>query len=216
MTDAAIGVEMRAARIRMSETNSLIDINFSVAAGVHAIIGANGSGKSTLMRRMAAVVADGVDALRWDGADALALTVPERTRMRAAILSEARPVVDYTCLEFVAIAVPDKSSRQRLARAQDMLQSLGSARLAEQSVRTVSAGEWAWIRLAQAAVTMPNVLFVDEIDAAVSEADRLRLYAVLRETARTVVAVSHDMAGVTMWADSVWELSGGQLRGVNR
>ncbi|MEI7655289.1 MAG: ABC transporter ATP-binding protein [Actinomycetes bacterium] len=206
MADHETGVHLLASHVPLAPMRALANVDMTVTAGCHAVIGANGAGKSTLLRALAAVRLDGVDSLIWDGRNAQTMSISERISVRAAILADDRPVFALSCAEFVSIAVRQSRHHHRQNIALQHLDSLGIASLAGQDVRTLSAGEWAWARLAQASASEPSVLILDELDAAVDASARVRLYASARLIAATVIAVSHDVGSVSQWADSVWEI----------
>ncbi|NDD31726.1 MAG: ATP-binding cassette domain-containing protein [Proteobacteria bacterium] len=79
------------------------------------------------------------------------------------------------------------------------------------SVDVVSGGELARVRLAQALAMKPQLLILDEPDAALDQQARLELHALLRSLPATVVFVSHDLASAQQHADRVWELRDGRL-----
>ena len=206
-------VRLVAPDLRAGSEVVLTDVDVSFEAGqVHAVVGSNGSGKTTLLRALAGDEVAGVAGLWWFGADARALSAREQARVRASVFGDPIPAFGLTCEEFVSLGVHTTSRPDEVRElAMQALAACSVAHHARRSVDVVSGGELARVRLAQALAMKPQLLILDEPDAALDQQARLELHALLRSLPATVVFVSHDLASAQQHADRVWELRDGRL-----
>lgn len=184
-----------------------------------AVLGANGSGKTTLLRAV----------LGLQPLSAGTLTICERPPRRGSELigyvpQERRlaPAIPLRARDLVALGVdgqrwgPGRPSRQRRARVDAVLDSVGAGDLADVALNVMSGGEQQRVRIAQALATDPRLLLCDEpllsLDlnhqrAVVSLIDRRR-----RSHGTAVVFVTHEINPVLPYVDRVLYLADGRFR----
>ena len=169
-------------------------IHLAVPAGsAVALVGPNGSGKSTLLRLLAGVDRPGGGRIRVLGG----APSDARVRARVAFLPEESPFP----VELSALAVLDLlaalAGRARGAlrpRALELLERVGLSGVARRPLRTYSRGMLRRFGLAQAFLTEPEVLLLDEPTAGLDAPGFAVLEDLLAEAqgrGATVVLSSH-------------------------
>ncbi|PPI72377.1 ABC transporter ATP-binding protein [Rathayibacter rathayi] len=199
----------RAAAVVASGLDLAID-----SARVTAVLGPNGAGKSTLALTLAGLLPPaagrvsastslragaGPEPIRWSSAQlaeriAMVFQEPEHQFLTARVRAE------------LALGARDGAERRR---AEDLLERLGLAHLADANPFTLSGGEKRRLAVASALTRSPSVLVLDEPTFG---QDRLTwevvvgLLAQQRDEGAAVLAVTHDEALVAALADSVLTL----------
>jgi lipopolysaccharide transport system ATP-binding protein len=190
--------------------HALRDVSFTVEPGeVVGIIGRNGAGKSTLLKVLSRITdpSDGEVRIRGRVASLLEvgsgfhpeLTGRENIFLNAAVLGMTYGEVKRKFDEIVAFA--------------------GVERFLDTPVKRYSSGMYVRLAFAVAAHLEPEILIVDEV-LAVGDAEFQRkclgkMQDVARNSGRTVLFVSHNMAAVqNLCGRSIW-LEAGQLRQVD-
>ena len=180
-------------------------VSLRVARGsLHVIAGPNGGGKSTLLRAMLGQIAfEGRIVLNWRGGGAIGYvpqtfpvdpTLPVTVEDFLALTRQRRPV----CLGV---------SRATRARVGGLLARVGLEGLEKRPLAVLSGGELRRVLLAHALDPEPELLILDEpaggLDEAASRGLERALTAMKRDSAATVVMVSHDFSQVRRLADRV-------------
>lgn len=185
-----------------------------------ALIGPNGVGKTSLLLALQGLLPLAAGHVRLDGRDVHAMP-PRRRAMFAAYAPQSlERIADLTVSEVVAggryshrslLAAPSQADR---AAVQEALERCGLTRLADRSLRRVSAGERQKALLAAALAQDAQTLFLDEPTAALDPAYQIELVQILRDwraRGRGVVAVSHDLHFPAAVAQRVIALKDGRI-----
>lgn len=196
-------------------------IDFDVPAGQFvAIMGASGSGKSTLLGLLAGldtpttgrIVIDGVDITGLNE-DALALV---RGRKIGFVFQSYQLIPTLTAEENVLLPheLAGGDVRTGLARARELLRSVGLEERMDHYPVQLSGGEQQRVALARAFMSKPPILMADEptgnLDS-VNGAHVLDLLISLNQRERTtLVLVTHDQA-LAGRADRIVTLSDGRV-----
>ncbi len=169
----------------------LTDINLTLETGSFtAVLGPNGAGKSVLMRLLHGLLAPTSGTIQWGELE----TRPQQQAMlfqRPIMLR--RSVIGNVAygLHVQGVALSDANRR-----AQQALERVGLAHLAERPARVLSGGEQQRVALARAVALEPRILFLDEptasLDPAATRAIETSL-ADLHQQGTTIVMVTHHM-----------------------
>jgi branched-chain amino acid transport system ATP-binding protein len=168
------------------------DVSVEIAAGqVTALLGPNGAGKSTLVLAVGGVLRPRTGAVLLDGAD-LAGRRPERIRQAGvAIVPEGRRLLpDLTVednLRVASYALSKEHAQTGRDRVLELFPQLGK-RLTAVS-RTLSGGEQQMVVLAQALITKPRYLLIDELSLGLAPVVVSRLIPVIRAVAESGAGV---------------------------
>lgn len=199
-TGAAIaGLRLRGLTVARGASVILRDVSLDVASGSRTVlVGPSGAGKTTLLRTIAGLesITEGHIEL---GCRRLSDVAPHKRRI-AVVFQEPRLLPHFDVIENVAfgLRVSGVRKRERRQRAQELLNEVGLAALADRSVQGLSTGEQQRIALARALCLEPDLLLLDEPLASVDpnrREDLRRLIIEIQEQrALTTLLVTHDRA----------------------
>jgi putative ABC transport system ATP-binding protein len=199
---------------------ALVDVSLRVDRGEFlAIIGPSGSGKSTLMNILGCLdrptsgqyILDGQPVEELDD-DGLAYV---RGHSIGFVFQSYNLLPRTSALENVATPLMYQGVRrkERIARAQDVLERLGLGDRLSHEPSELSGGQQQRVGIARALVTEPAIILADEptgnLDSH-SGAEVLQLFKDLHTLGRTIVLITHDIDVATA-ADRGVHLRDGQL-----
>lgn len=192
----------------------LRDISLSARAGrVLGIVGPNGSGKSTLVKAVAGLLkASG--RIRFNGSEA-------RPKSVGYMPQDLQTPMALTVLEVVLLGrlaeLGLTVSADDLEAVRQVLQLLGMEALAGRYLSELSGGQRQMVFLAQALVSQPTVLLLDEPISALDICHQLEVLEVVRamtlERGLCTLMVLHDLNAAARFADDVAMLREGCLVG---
>ena len=167
-------------------------VTLDVAAGeITALLGPNGAGKSSLALAVAGLLRTSVGTVKLDSAD-LTNARPDRVRgAGVSVVPEGRRLLsDLTVEENLRVAtftLDHKAAEEGIAYALALFPEL-KARY-DMPGRLLSGGEQQMVVLAQALVSKPKVLLVDELSLGLAPVVVKRLVPTLSDVAASGVAV---------------------------
>ncbi len=214
-------------RMGDSRVTVLKNVDLSLQAGEFvAIEGRSGSGKSTLLHLIGALDAPDSGSIIYQDQDLAALSSAARSRVRNTqfgfvfqfyhLLPELN-VVENTLLSSLIenswLSFRSKKAELR-ERAAALLAKLGLGHRLSHRPNQLSGGERQRVAIARALMNSPRILFADEptgnLDAETGRQIMDMLEQLHRETAQTVVMVTHDRS-LAREADRVLVLKEGRL-----
>ncbi len=175
------------------------DVSFKVKKGsTFGIIGSNGSGKSTTLKVLAQI-------LEPDGGRAV---VHGRVSALLELGAGFHPELSGKENIFLNGAILGISRKDIVKNYDEILEFSGLERFIDNPVKTYSSGMYARLGFSVAVNVDPDVLLIDEVLAVGDESFQRRCsekISALRDGGRTVVIVSHGLAGVQSLCDeAVW------------
>jgi iron complex transport system ATP-binding protein len=178
---------------------------------VLGIVGPNGSGKSTLVKAVAGQVkASGQMLFDGHAQRPGAIGYMPQDQLSLAALSVLEVVLLGRLHQLRLKVQPDD-----LAAVRRVLQRLGIEELAGRDVRQLSGGQRQMVFLAQALVSQPKVLLLDEPISALDICHQLEVLEVVRQMTHqqglTTLLVLHDLNAAARFCDDVALLKDGQL-----
>jgi branched-chain amino acid transport system ATP-binding protein len=194
------------------------DVSITVPAGeVTALLGPNGAGKSSLVLSVGGVLRPRPGSVTLDGIE-LAGKRPEKIRAAGvAIVPEGRRLLpDLTVdanLRVATYALSKQAAATGRARALELFPPLAD-RLTVQA-RSLSGGEQQMVVLAQALVSQPKFILIDELSLGLAPVVVNRLVPVIRAVAEsgTGVLLIEQFATVALsLATAAHVMEGGVLR----
>jgi branched-chain amino acid transport system ATP-binding protein len=168
------------------------DVTIPVPAGeVTALLGPNGAGKSSLVLAVGGVLRPRPGSVSLDGAE-LAGKRPEKIRAAGiAIVPEGRRLLpDLSVDDNIKVAtyqLSKQAAAEGRARALELFPRLGQ-RL-NVSARLLSGGEQQMVVLAQALVSQPKFILIDELSLGLAPVIVNQLIPVIRQVAESGVGV---------------------------
>jgi putative ABC transport system ATP-binding protein len=167
-----------------------------------AIVGASGSGKSTLLSIIAGLDTPTSGSVRLAGIDLFSLDEDARAAVRAQhvgfVFQSFQLLGNLSAIENVMLPLELQGRNDARARATEMLERVGLGNRLRHYPRVLSGGEQQRVALARAFIVRPALLLADEptgsLDFATGERVMDLMFELNRESATTLVLVTHDRA----------------------
>jgi len=203
------------------------DVDLKIEPGSFvAVLGPNGAGKSTLLKVILGLVPLAAGAVRVFGRPSGAARgrvgyVPQRRHFGPEVRIRGRDLVALGLdghrwgLPLPALpGLPGAARRQdRRRRVAWALELMGATALADRPIGELSGGEQQRVLIAQALVTRPELLLLDEpldsLDFRNQRDISRSVREVSAEVGATVLLVAHDVNPLLPFADSICYLAGG-------
>jgi ABC-type lipoprotein export system ATPase subunit len=189
------------------EVQALQGLDLLVAEGeLTALIGAAGSGKSTLINILAGLDTPTAGTVRVAGHDLGATTAKERLVYRRGVVGFIWQQTSRNLLSYLTarqnVILPMRFGplrrRERIRRADFLLDTLGIAHCAGRTPDRMSGGEQQRTAIATALANQPKVLLADEPTGELDSSTAQEVFAALQtantELGTTVLVVTHDPA----------------------
>jgi putative ABC transport system ATP-binding protein len=187
-----------------------------------AIVGPSGSGKSSLLHILGAMDTPTSGQVLFRGKDLVGLNDRERTGLRARdigfIFQTFNLLPVLTAFENIEIVTRfgDLSRKDRFARTQQLLETVGLADRARHHPNRLSGGERQRIAIARALANKPALVLADEPTGNLDSKTGTGILELLRTLStregQTVIMVTHDFRAAS-YADRVLVLRDGRIRG---
>jgi iron complex transport system ATP-binding protein len=215
------GLRFEGVAVRLGGAAVLRGIDLDVAPGeVVGLLGRNGAGKTTLLRTATRVIAPDAGSVRVDGDPVTALSRRELARRVAVVPQETHVPFPFRVAEVVLMGRTPHlgafafESPADLERAQQALERMGVAHLADRSILEVSGGERQLVMVSRALVQDPRALIFDEPTAFLDLAHRVQVLGAVRELARdgrAALVVTHDLTLAARFCDRLALLADGRV-----
>jgi len=201
------------------ERIALRDVSLEIAPGEFvAVWGRRRSGRTTLLEVCAGLEEPSEGGVRFDGcdvADHYVLGKPQGIGFAHPRFSEMHGVV----VEQVATPLlkTDVSVDGAQGRAYELLDRLGAGDCAEMEPADLEPSELVRVMLARALIVRPRLLLLDAPTSGVPAPERDAIFKLLRslthEARMAVLMTVDEVQGLSVVADRVLSISGGELRG---
>ena len=176
------------------------------------ITGKSGAGKSTLLSIIAGLQKQDSGSLIINDIELNNLDDKELSEFRnqniGFISQEQSFLENFTVLDNVRLPaflgkkkIDDTSAKEISARAEQLLDSLGIAHLAQNYPSTLSGGENHRVLIARALINNPQILLADEpTDSVDSERtdEIIKIFRRLADEGKTILIASHDKAALKL------------------
>jgi simple sugar transport system ATP-binding protein len=214
-----MSLELRHIKKRFGPVLASDDVSLVIESGtLHGLLGENGAGKSTLMRIVTGFYQTDAGEILLDG-DPIALASPDDAIAHGIGMLHQDPLVflPFTVLDNFLLGAPGRVN-QAAARAAlaDHCDRFGFALDPDSLARTLSVGERQQLEIVRLLWLGARVLILDEPTSGISEPQRLKLFAALRQLATegmSVIFVSHKLEEVDELCQRVSVLRAGKLVG---
>ena len=172
----------------------LDNISFSMDSGVYGIVGENGAGKTTLFRSILGLQKYHGDIIKND-INHIGY-VPQKFDCLPG-LSLGETLQYFGCLQGI-------SKPKRKIMAEELLEKVNLAEEKEKKVRELSGGMLRRLGIAQALVSNPELLIMDEPTAGLDPAERIRFRNILESIRgeRIILVSSHEIREMEYFCDA--------------
>jgi ABC-2 type transport system ATP-binding protein len=210
-TPSPASVSIRGLSKRYGPVQAVQGIALDAFAGeIFGLLGPNGAGKTTTLECILGLRRPDSGSIDVDGIDALARPRDARricgAQIQAANLQDK--ITPRRALELFA------SFYSGHAEVKGLMGRFGLSAKADAPFDTLSAGQRQRLFLALAFVNNPSIVVLDEPTAGLDPLARRELHeliAEIRESGRTVLLSTHDMAEAHLLCDRVGILEGGRM-----
>ena len=206
MADAS--VELNDVSVRYGQQFALRDVSAVFPAGAVGLLGPNGAGKSTLIKAVLGLLPPARGAMRVLGLDVR--TAPLRIRGRIGYMPENDAhIPGMNAVSFVAYCaeLAGLPRADAMQRAHEVLYYVGLGEARYRNVETYSMGMKQRIKLAQALVHDPDLLFLDEPTNGMDPKGRDEMLELVRDIAHNkglnLILSSHLLPDVEYTCDHV-------------
>ena len=182
---------------------ALRGVDWEIANGqISMIVGPSGCGKTTLLSVIAGILNCDAGDVEIFGSLVSKMRDRERTRFRARYIGfvfqqyNLLPALTAAENATIPLVIAGYSKDKAVARAREVLDTLGMGRKVENLPSQLSGGQQQRVAIARALVHEPRLLVCDEPTAALDHETGLNVMELLRQVAlkpdRAVVIVTHD------------------------
>jgi ABC-2 type transport system ATP-binding protein len=195
----------------------LNDFSCEIPEGCTGLLGPNGAGKTTLIKTLLGFVQPKSGTARILGDDVVA-SGPSIRQKIGLMPEQDCHIPGMTAVSFVAYAgeLAGMPSAQAIRRAHEVLEHCGLGEARYRNVETYSTGMKQRIKLAQALVHGPKVLFLDEPTNGLDPRGREEMLDLIRSISHgkgvNVLVSSHVLRDIERVCDRVVVVMKGQLR----
>ncbi|WP_373299734.1 ATP-binding cassette domain-containing protein [Streptomyces albospinus] len=200
------------------ETKAVDGVDLSVRPGeVFGLLGPNGAGKTTAIRCITTLLPVPAGMVRVFGHDAARERMAVR-RLLGYVPQQLSADAGLTGRENVELfaRVFDVSRRERAARVAQALEAVNLTEAANRLAKTYSGGMIRRLELAQALVSAPRLLMLDEPTIGLDPIARTTVWehinAVRAATGMTVLVTTHYMDEAEQYCDRVALMHRGRIR----
>ncbi|MEU3063990.1 ATP-binding cassette domain-containing protein [Streptomyces subrutilus] len=214
---ATEAVRCRGLDYAFGETRAVAGLDLSVRAGeVFGLLGPNGAGKTTAIRCVTTLLPVPPGTVSVFGHDAAKERMAVR-RLLGYVPQQLSADAGMTGRENVALfaRVFDVARRERAARVAQALAAVDLTDAADRMAKTYSGGMIRRLELAQALVSAPRLLMLDEPTIGLDPIARTtvwdRITTVRRATGMTVLVTTHSMEEAEQYCDRVGLMHRGRI-----
>ena len=142
------------------------DVSFDVNRGeAVGMLGPNGAGKTTAFRMCIGLIKPGAGHVFFDGRDVTHLPMHRRSRIGMSYLAQEPSLFRNMTVQENLTAIMEMQGvgrRERLARAEEVLEEFGLQHLRSHGAYSLSGGERRRLEIARALCADPKIILLDE------------------------------------------------------
>jgi len=202
--------------VRYGTKTAIDDLSVEIPSGCVGLLGANGAGKTTLLNTLLGFLCPKVGDCKVLGLDVA--TDPLKIRQLVGLMPERDcHIPGMNAVTFVGYAgeLSGMPGAEAMRRAHEMLEYVGLGEERYRNVETYSTGMKQRIKLAQALVHGPKLIFLDEPTNGLDPAGRDDMLKLVRSISHgkdvSVIVSSHILPDIERVCDSVVVLRKGRL-----
>ena len=195
------------------------EVEVNVRRGeIVGLLGPNGAGKTTSFYMIVGLVPPNAGRIIFNGEDVTKLPMYKRARLGMGYLPQEESIFRKLTVEQNLMAILETlplNKKQRVARADELLEQFGITHVRKNIALTLSGGEKRRLTIARSLITNPNLLMLDEpfsgVDPiAVAEVQQIILS--LRERANLgIVITDHNVRETLTIVDRAYLMYDGKV-----
>lgn len=212
-------IEVRNLTKRYGSNRGVRNLSFTVDAGeVLGFLGANGAGKSTTMNMITGYKPPSEGEIIIDGVNIT--EDPISAKRKIGYLPEIPPlypdlrVISY--LRFVS-ELKGVKSKEREAHISEIMEQVRIADVKDRLIKNLSKGYKQRVGLAQALISDPDILILDEPTAGLDPKQIMEMRTLIKKLGgkHTIILSSHILAEVSMICEKVIILNKGEIAAID-
>lgn len=190
-------------------------LSFTVDKGqIYGFLGPNGAGKSTTMNIMTGYIAADSGTVKINDFDIL--KEPEKAKKCIGYLPEIPPLyMDMTVWEYLLFVAELKKvpRKDRIDHVEEIIEKAQLEDMEERLIKNLSKGYKQRVGLAQALVSYPEVLILDEPMVGLDPKQIIEMRDLIKSLAQehTIILSSHILSEVSAVCDHIMIISKGKL-----
>ncbi len=219
--DDSVALRISDVGMRFGGLWALSGVSFDVAHGsVVGLIGPNGSGKTTLMNVISGVYKPTTGEVTYAGKRIADVPTHDVCHLGIARTFQiVKPFASLSVRENVAVGAMygryggKRSTRASFERAQELLEIVGLARVAERPASDLTIPDRKRLEVAKALALDPDVLLLDEVMAGLNATEVDEALELLRDVNRrgvTLIVVEHLMKAIVSISTTIVVLAEGK------
>lgn len=187
-------------------------ISLTLTPGVTGLLGANGAGKTTLMRMLCGILRPTSGSIFLDGLD---VSTEGYRAVLGYLPQDFGYYPSFSALDFLLYlgALKGMERKQAKERSLELLEVVGLSEVARKKIRTFSGGMKQRLGIAQALLSRPKLLILDEPTAGLDPKERVRFRTLIEEQGKESIVLlsTHIVSDVEHIAGRILMVKDGQL-----
>ncbi len=195
---------------------ALRDVNLTIREGMFGLLGPNGAGKSTLMRILVTLMQASSGEVLVNGKEIN--NHRKEVRMMLGYLPQDFRFFGrfraWEFLDYAARLAGMKSRQERLERVDQMLREVGLYQARNRMANKLSGGMKRRLGIAQALISRPSIIIVDEPTTGLDPEERIRLRNLLSDLSRNEIIIilsTHIVGDISSTCNHMALLNEGEL-----
>lgn len=187
-------------------------ISLTLKPGVTGLLGANGAGKTTLMRMLCGILRPTSGSISLDGLD---VSTEGYRAVLGYLPQDFGYYPSFSALDFLLYlgALKGMERKQAKERSLELLEVVGLGEVSRKKIRTYSGGMKQRLGIAQALLSRPKLLILDEPTAGLDPKERVRFRTLIEEQGKESIVLlsTHIVSDVEHIAGRILMVKDGQL-----
>ncbi|MDE7178371.1 MAG: ABC transporter ATP-binding protein [Lachnospiraceae bacterium] len=187
-------------------------ISVNLQKGVYGLLGENGAGKTTLMRMICGILKPTSGTITFDGMD---VSEEAYRSILGYLPQDFGYYPEFTGQDFLLYmaALKGLTKPQAKRKTAELLQLVALQDVAKKKTKTYSGGMKQRLGIAQALLSQPKLLVLDEPTAGLDPKERVRFRDLIKDLGKDSVVLlsTHIVSDIEHIADTVLIMKDGQL-----
>ena len=195
---------------------ALSDVNLSIREGMFGLLGPNGAGKSTLMRILVTLMKPSSGQVLVNGKD-INQQRKEIRKMLGYLPQDFRffaKLRSWEFLDYAARLAGMTSRKERQEQVDRMLTDVGLYNVRNRMANKLSGGMKRRLGIAQALISQPSMIIVDEPTTGLDPEERIRFRNLLSDLSHTdtiIILSTHIVGDISSTCNQMALLNDGEL-----
>ena len=187
-------------------------ISLTLHQGVYGLLGANGAGKTTLMRMLCGILRPTSGTVMFENMD---VSTEDYRKELGYLPQDFGYYPNFTGRDFLMYMAVLKGMTKSLAqkRCAKLLDEVGLKEMGDKKIKTYSGGMKQRLGIAQALLSHPRILILDEPTAGLDPKERVRFRDMIAALGKESIVIlsTHIVSDIEHIADRILLMKDGQI-----